>query len=47
MERKVKGKATRVYSINREKLKEAIEILDGVSNRYKSMLKKASKIKTK
>jgi len=38
-----KGRATRIYSINREKLKEAVKILDEVSNRYKSMLKKTEK----
>jgi len=39
----IKGKATKVYSINREKLKEAIKILDDVSSEYKSMLKKTGK----
>ena len=36
----LKGRATKVYSVNREKLKEAIEILDDVSKRLKDMLKK-------
>lgn len=33
-----KGKADKVYSVNREKFNEAIELLDSVSNKYKTML---------
>lgn len=35
----IKGRAGKVYSINREKLKEAIEIFDATSKRLKDMLK--------
>jgi len=46
-EKQMKGKATKVYFINREKLKGAVKILDDVSSELKSRLKKTERVKIK